>query len=396
MEIDPKKVLLVHNYYQLRGGEDKVFEDLVKQLIRSGIDTRTYTRHNRDIRDNLLDKVSVGMTTAWNHSTYKEVSNIIKEYRPSILHAINTFPMISASVFYAARKFKIPVVYQVGNYRIGCAGGTLLRNGQFCTLCLNERFPAPAVKHKCYRGSSVGSAIVASSIAAHRYMNTWQKCIDAFLVPSMNTKGFLTQFGIAAEKIYVHPHALKDDPGKYDGSGGYALYVGRLSVEKGIESLLAAWKLEPALPPLIIVGDGELRSLVAKAAESDKRIQHVGAVSPSDVYSFMGNAKCLVSPSIWMEPFGTTTIEALATGTPVICTTLGAHPENVKDGINGLHFKPNNPQDLAAKIMQLCSQTENQILNMRKEARHSYLENFVADIEFKRLKGIYSALLKPR
>ena len=168
----------------------------------------------------------------------------------------------------------------------------------------------------------------------------------------------LIQGNLPADRIVVKPNFVDPDPGAGRGRGGYAIFVGRLSPEKGLETLLDAWtRLSADLNgmPLKIVGDGPLAPTVKLAAEQNSRIEWLGSRSLTEVLTLVGDATMLVMPSIWYETFGRTIIEAYACGTPVIASNLGAMAELVVDGETGLLFAPGDADDLAAKVRSLAS-----------------------------------------
>jgi glycosyltransferase involved in cell wall biosynthesis len=172
------------------------------------------------------------------------------------------------------------------------------------------------------------------------------------------------------------------------------VFVGRLSEEKGIDTLLAAWKELAGLVPLKVVGDGPLRPLVAQAAASNDAIQYLGA-QPSDVVdSLLGEARFLVLPSQCYETFGRVTVEAFARGTPVIASRLGAMAEVVDDGRTGLHFEPGNPSDLAAQVRRFLGNPR-ELERMRQAAREEYVMKYTAETTYRTLMGIYEQALSP-
>lgn len=380
------KALLCHNHYQQPGGEDQVFADEARLLESRGHEVVRYTRHNDDVPE--MKPLDVAKRTFWNRRTYQELRNLIRRERPDVLHATNTFPLISPAAFDAARAEGVPVVQSLHNYRLLCPNVLLLRDGKICESCLGRSFAWPGILHGCYRQSRVQTAVVAAMVAAHRARKTWTTAVDRYIALSDFSRKKFIAGGLPAKKIAVKTNFVYPDPGVGGGNGGYAVVVGRLSGEKGIETLLAAWKLLPRPLPLKIVGDGPLAEIVAAAARLQPEIEWLGRRPLDDVYRLIGDAKCLVLPSICYENCPKTLLEAYAKGTPVIASRLGAMEELVVDGLTGLHFDSGNPADLASKVSAFFADP-GLASDMREAARREYLEKYTADANYEQLLDIY-------
>ncbi len=380
------KVLLCHNYYQHRGGEDEIFEEEGKLLEAHGHQVVRYTRHNDEIRK--MRSLAVARQTLWSPRTYRELRGLIKRERPDVVHCTNTFPLISPSAYYAARAEGVPVVQWLQNYRLFCANATMLRNGRVCEHCLGRRIPWPAVAHACYRGSRSASAVVAAMQLVHRLIGTWRRAVDLYLTPTEFVRGKMIEAGLPADKLYVKPNFVLSDPGVGSGSGGYAVFVGRLSAEKGIATLLEAWSGLHAPLPLKVVGDGPLAAQVQQAAAKDARIVWVGRQPLAEVLRIVGEAACLIMPSVWYETFGRTMIEAYCRGTPVIASGLGAMVEIVDDGRTGRLFRPGDASDLAQKVALTLADAES-LAAMRRAARTEFEQKYTSAISYQRLLDVY-------
>ena len=232
------KVLVCHNYYQQRGGEDQFFEDEAKLLESRGHEVIRYTTHNDQINDRGL--FSVAAQTLWSRKACAQLTQLANEHRPDVLHVVNTFPLLSPAIFHAAKKLNLPTVASIQNYRMFCAQAMCFRNGKACEDCLGK-IPWRAVKHGCYRGSRAGSAVVATMQMLHRYLQTWQDCVDVICVASDFSKSKLVAAGCDPEQMMKKPNFVSVDPGLKDGEGKFALFVGRLAGEKGIQTLIDAW-----------------------------------------------------------------------------------------------------------------------------------------------------------
>src|SRR5712692_7087883 len=325
------KLLLVHNRYRQSGGEDTVFEFEASLLARRGHEVDRVLVSNDDIQS-FSEKTRTALSLTWNKAGYALVAGAIERFRPDIVHVHNFFARLSPSVYDAAVEAGIPVVQTLHNFRITCANGLLLRNGAPCELCVTGS-PYNAVRFRCYRNSRVGSIAVARMIAAHRRRGTWRKKVARFVALSEFARDRFVAAGLPAERITVKPNGTDDPGARPEGPTTAVLYVGRLSEEKGVRTLLEAAR--GASVPIRIVGDGPLRAELE--ATAPKTVAFLGHLSRDAVLAEMARALCLVVPSIWYENFPMTLVEACAVGLPAIVSRLGALPEIVEDGITGLH-----------------------------------------------------------
>jgi len=385
-------ILLCHNHYQHPGGEDSTYADEAKLLEAHGHNVIRYTMHNDDIRD--MRRTVLASKTIWNRQAYYEVRALLKKHRPHVMHCTNTFPLISPSVYYAAKDESVPVVQSLHNYRMLCANALFLRNGKACEDCLGKLIPWPAMVHGCYRESRLATAAVTSMVGIHRFMRTWIDTIQLYCTPTEFARRKFIQGGLAAEKIVVKPNFVCDDLGAGAGSGNYVVFAGRLSHEKGIDTLLRAWKMTATNVTLKFVGDGPMSDVVAQAAADDHRIEWLGQRTSSEVDAIIGDAKCVLLPSICYETFGRTVIEAYCKGTPVIVSDGGAIAELVVDNETGHLFEAGNAEQLVSKLDLLLNDTEPR--RMRQAARQAYESKYTAQENYRQLLGLYQDVSNQR
>jgi glycosyltransferase involved in cell wall biosynthesis len=384
------KVLLCHNYYQQPGGEDQVFEDESALLEAHGHDVVRYTLHNDSIDQ--LGKLDLLRKTLWNHQSAEAIRETIRRTRPDVMHCHNVFPLISPAAYHVAKQEQVAVVQTLHNYRTVCPKAVLLRDGKICESCLGKSIAWPAIVHSCYRDSRAASATVAALLAFHRAKKTWTHSVDRFIALTEFSKQKHVEGGLPAEKIDVKPNFVNPDPKIGGGNGDYAVFVGRLSPEKGIETLLDGWSHLKRDLNLKIIGDGPLADDVRRAAQEDARIEWLGRREFSEVCDIVGEAQCLVMPSVWYETFGRTIVEAYAKGTPVIASRLGAMQELVAEGRTGLLFDPGDPVNLAATVEQLLSRPD-QLPAYRERARQEYESHFTPEANYEQLIGVYERAL---
>lgn len=382
------RVLAAHNYYQQRGGEDQCFEDMVQALRENGHEVLTHTVHNDVIGQR--SRTSVALQSIWNRQAAREMERLLRSFQPDVVHLMNTFPLLSPAVACAAKRLGFPVVFEIQNYRLACAAGVLLRKGAICEKCLGRSFPWSALQHRCYRDSLSGTLPLAIGIAVHRWLGFWTRYCDLFVCPSQTTRDKLVAAGLPEPRIRIKPNALHYDPGVGQGTGNYVAFVGRLSPEKGLETLIEAWNCDSSLPELKVIGNGPMADWLQSRIKHDTRIQWLGGMKLEQLLELVGEARFLVMPSIWYEPFGRTTIESLAKGTPVIGTRIGGTAEIVSDGVDGYLTKPGDAVELASTIRQGFRLSSAQIQCMRQAAREKFLQKFTTQANYQALSEIYN------
>jgi glycosyltransferase involved in cell wall biosynthesis len=384
------KILAVHNRYQLPGGEDQVFVDETALLEARDQRVLRYEVHNDQVKQ--LKRLALVKDTVWNSSAYRELGALIRRERPDVVHFHNTLPLISPAGYYAARAEGVPVIQTLHNYRLLCPVALLFRDGRVCEDCMGKSVPWPGVFHGCYRGSRAASGVIATMLSVHRAFRTWTEMVDLYIALTEFARNKFIEGGLPAEKIVVKPNFVAPDPGRGQGGGGYALFVGRLAPEKGTGTMLAAWEQLGTRIPLKIVGDGPLRDRVVGAARQSN-VQWLGHRPVSDVHALLGKADMLVFPSEWYETFGRVAAEAFAAGTPVIAADIGAVAELVEHGRTGLKFRPGDPEDLVAQVEWALSHPV-ELLSMREEARAEFEAKYTAERNYRALMEIYEAALE--
>jgi glycosyltransferase involved in cell wall biosynthesis len=381
------RILTIHNYYQQAGGEDVVFEGEASLLRQRGHEVVEYRQDNTQIHR--LSRLVIASHAIWSRPVYRALQRLVREVEPDVAHFHNIFPLISPAAYYANRKAGVPVVQTLHNYRLLCPAATFLRNGQPCEQCLEKIAPWPAVLHSCYHRSYAQSAVTAGMLTVHRLLKTWRDQVDIYIAPTEFSRRKFIEGGLPAEKIVVKPNFVYPAPGCRAGSGGYALYVGRLSTQKGVRTLLQAWQQLSGVP-LKTVGDGPLMGVVQAFAHTHAGldIEVLGQRAPQEVLALMQRAMFLVFPSESYETFGRVAIEAFACGVPVLASRLGAMAELVDEGHTGLLFRPGDSEDLATKVRWAVEHPE-AIALMGAHARRVYEAKYTADVNYNSLINIY-------
>ena len=378
------RILLVHNTYQQAGGEDTVAAAEMALLRNFGHEVHLHTVSNDKIQS-FWTKVVTSWRTPYSLWGLKEITGVINETQPEVVHVHNFFPLLTPSIYDACRDAGVPVVQTLHNYRTICAGALLLREGKPCEDCINGS-PYQAVLHGCYRNSRLGSLAVARMIDRHRRRGTWAEKVDRFIALTDFARNKFLEAGFPAERIVVKPNFIeKANLEAADGrqrSG--ALFVGRLSEEKGIRTLFKAW--ESLDFPLRIVGDGPLMNRVREQASGT--IAVLGNKERKQVNEEMVHAAFLVMSSEWYEGCPMVLLEAFSQGLPVITSRLGSMAEIVEDGVTGLHFNPGDAEDLVRKVRWATEHPE-EIRRMGQNALRVYEEKYTPETNYRCLMTIY-------
>lgn len=391
------KILLVHNEYQQPGGEDIVFELEHELLSGYGHKVLTYRRSNHEIgRYSTFRRLMLIGQMTWARDTQREISLVLRRAKPDIVHVHNTFAQISPSIYAECRKAEVPVVQTLHNFRLLCPAATFFRKGRVCNECVNRGLHR-GVMHGCYRNSRAATAAVAGMLATHRQLSTWSHNIDRYIALTEFARRQFILGGFPGEMISVKPNFVAPDPGQGTQSGGYTLFVGRLSQEKGLHTLLEAWQRLKEPIPLRIVGDGPLRSELLAYAEKKglSSVRFMGRMGRAETQKAIKEALFLVLPSLCYENFPMTIAEAFAAGTPVVCSRLGAMQEIVAHQQTGLHFAPNCSEQLA-DVTALAWEHPARMREMGRAARHEFELKYSAEKNHSLLMEIYQqAMQKP-
>lgn len=374
----PLRVIIAHCAYQLRGGEDFVAEAERDLLNSHGHEVLFYQRKNDEIKR--LNKLSLASQTLWSRQTYGQIFSLISQFKADLLHVHNTFPLISPSLYWAAQRCRVPVIQTLHNFRLLCPQAMFLRDNAPCESCLG-RVPWRGVVHRCYRASALQTSVLAGMLAVHRGLGTYRRKITRYIALNEFSRRKFIAGGLPADRVVIKPNFV-NIPAALERPRQGALFVGRLSPEKGIHVLLEALRRHPRIG-LDVIGVGPLEPTIARHSGITAR----GWQEPRKVHEHMRRAAYLVLPS-QAEPFGLVVIEAFACGLPVIASRLSPISELVQDGHTGLLFEPGSAADLADKMAWAEAHPE-AMRRMGLNARRAYEARFTPRENYRQLMAIY-------
>jgi glycosyltransferase involved in cell wall biosynthesis len=386
------RVLLIHNRYRddNPSGENIVVEDEAWLLASAGCRVERLVVSSDEIAGwPARRKVTLPARVVWSRAGYALTERAIRRFRPTVVHFHNTFPLLSPSALWAARRSGTPVVHTVHNFRPLCPAGSFFRAGRVCEECLG-RVPLPSVVHGCYRGSRLATSPIAAMDALHRLLGTWHRCVDVFVFPSHFARARYVEAGWPAAKLVVKYQTTRDHGRPHAARDGFTC-ISRLSVEKGVDVLLAAWPRVPrrAERSLRIVGSGPDEASLRRAARG---VEFSGQLAPGQTLDVLAHSLALVVPSRSYEVFPRVVVEAYALGVPVIAARLGALAEVVEDGVTGLLFEAGSADDLARVLDRLAASPE-LAATLGRNARRAFEARFSPEQATRRMLAIYDGAI---
>ncbi|MEB4781129.1 glycosyltransferase family 4 protein [Paenibacillus jamilae] len=389
------KVLIIHNFYQQSGGEDKVVEQESAMLRSRGIETEHYYVHNGSIQSKgLANMAKLAVEAAWSFPEFKRIKELLLRVKPDVVHVHNFFPVISPSVYHACERLGVPVVQTLHNYRLICPAATFMRGNEVCEKCLHGTL-LHSIRHGCYRGSQLQTIPVAAMIKFNELIGTWQHKVSRYIALTEFARDKFAESGIPLDRIVVKPNFIHHQTvkAKYDPNDRYLLFVGRISAEKGVRNLLQAWSQldDRGGLRLVIIGDGPEKAELA-AAYSQEDIQFLGKQDGDTVLDCMSRAMYVMVPSIWYEGFPMTIVESYSVGTPVLCSRIGALEEIVEDGVTGFHFQHDDLENIKTVIRRAVAY-ENYAA-MRQKVAENYAAHYTEEVNVKQLLAIYSEAME--
>ena len=385
------KVLVLHNHYQLAGGEDSVFAAETALLEENGHEVVRLTVHNDALTGR--SRAAMAIDTIWNSREHARVAEVIRRERPAILHCHNTFPQFSPAVYYAARRAGVPVVQTLHNFRMTCVNGLLFRDAAPCDRCVGSVAPWHGVVHACYRDDRTASAAVVAMVGVHKAAGTYSRMVDRYIALTEFARGRFVEAGLPAQRIAVKPNFARDrglpDPAAHRTG---VLYVGRLSSEKGCMLLVEAARRMKSRVIITVVGDGPLREAMVRASTDVPNLLLAGACRPDDVHSRMRAARAVVIPSLCYEMFPVVAAEAFASGTPVVASAHGGLTSIVEQGRTGRLFTPGDADALARELDALDGSPDT-TARMGVAARARYESEYSPNANYRQLCSIYDDVL---
>ncbi len=341
----------------------------------------------------LTQKMSDSFNILYSLEAKRKIEKFIKIIRPDIVHLHNFAHQISPSILDVFRKYNIPTVMTMHDYKMVCPSYTMFSNGKPCEKCKNGRYYWCFIK-KCTKNSSAKSLINVIEMYLHHKILHIYKGIDIFISPSIFLKNKLQEMGFRQKTVHLFNFLdTKDYLPEFGSKDKTICYLGRLSEEKGLFRLLEA--MRSINTKLKIIGDGPIREDLKEKVRKEnlKNVSFLGYKSGSELKGEVRKSMALVIPSEWYENNPIAVLEAFALGKPVIGARIGGIPELVKDEQTGFVFESGNLDDLRDKIKHLL-RNSGLAIDMGKNARKFVEENFNSEKYYRELMKIYKMAIK--
>lgn len=384
-----EKILLVHNYYQIPGGEDTVVANEKQLLENHGHNVILYSRSNSELKQfSKYAKLLFPLSMVFNIKTYKDVKRIILTEHIDIVHVHNTLTMISPSVYYAALHCNVPVVQTVHNFRLLCPGATFYRDDHICKDCIQYGL-LHAVRHKCYRGSRAETLACVLNMWIHRTLRIYGK-LNYICLTEFNKCELLHLKQINESQTFIKPNFsdnLDNGITPYEQRKKRFLYAGRIDKSKGITVLFDAWQqMGAGAPELLVCGTGPMEYWCMKYIDDHQlnQVHMLGYVPNSRLKMLIADSLALILPTQLYEGFPMTIVEAYSTGTPVIGSDIGNVGSIIENNVTGWKFKADSAQDLAEKVKQVS--------DICTSVYAEYQKKYTPDRSYILLKSIYKKI----
>ena len=387
------RILLVYNRYQYRGGEDTHVDSLLKLLKDKGHQVGIYIKDSREINEkNFFEKLKIGLGMFWNLKVEKELSKLIRDFKPEIAHFHNIYPLIGPITYRVCKKFKVPIIQTIHNYKFMCPKNSLFRDGKICELCVKKRFFYPSVIYGCYHNSRSTSLVYGLTFLVHNLIKTYN-LIDIFIFPSQFTRDYYVEaLGLPKEKTIVVPYFLdikKDQFKKHTEEKDYFLFLGRLSEEKGVKELLEIFKSLPKIK-LLVIGDGPLKG-ETKKYQKYKNIIIKEFIDHGKIFSYILKAKAVIVPSLWYEVLPNVVLESFACGKLVLAPANRNFGNIINNNVTGLLYKNGDFGDLRKKIIMIATK---KLIFKETKMRKEFNKEYTPQVHYSLLMEVYNSLLK--
>jgi glycosyltransferase involved in cell wall biosynthesis len=403
------RILSAHKYHYLKAGAARYMFNLTRLLESKGHATAVFAMHhprNRpaefadyfvpwvDYRSTgLPGKVRAALRTVWYPAAARQMGQLIDVFRPDIVHLHNIYHQISPSILPVIKRHGIPVIHTLHDYKLICPNYLLFTQGQVCERCQDGKY-YHAIRYRCLHGSLTWSAVAAAAMTLHKHWQTYERHVERFVAPSRFLLDRVVDFGVPEQKVVHIPYFLfvSERNPTPAADGEYAIFLGRLSKEKGLLTLLPA--VHKANIPLLIVGEGPLRPTVEAIISRDgmPEVELTGYLSGLDLAQAIAGARFAIVPSEWYENSPNTILETFAQGKPVVATSIGGIPELVNDGVDGLLVPPCDATALADTLRWLWDRPQI-ATEMGWAGRVKVEERYDAPLHYKRITALYQEVI---
>jgi glycosyltransferase involved in cell wall biosynthesis len=384
------KVLQIYNQQRSRfGGEPTVIDATMRVLSQNGHQVRLVMKSSRVLENSILRRMNAFWGGIYNVNAYREMLRVIESDRPDVVHVHSVYPMFSPSILVACQRKNVPVVMTVHSHNLTCPTWYHLYKGRVCEDCVGGHEYRCVLKN-CRNNVFESSAYALRSGVARKF-RLFHDNVSVLIVLTQFAKTKLLQAGFREDQISVVPNPASVKEFAADQTeGNYVAFAGRISPEKGIDTLLAAAAQMPDVP-FKVAGDGDaIWELKAKAPSN---VAFVGRLSGDELSEFYDRSRMVVVPSLWFEQFPMVVLEAMGRALPVIGSRIGGLPEIIEEGITGSIFEPGNSADLLRQLRRLWEDPQ-LCRRMGLAGREKVQQEYTEDIYLRNLIAVYQSAIQ--
>lgn len=402
------RILLVNKYYYLRSGTERYLLNLKRLLEAHGHTVEVFAmQHPRnlpatyardfapyiDYRQSPSAYIRAAIRVIWSPHAARQITRVLDNFSPDIVHLFNIYHHLSPSILIPIAQRGFPVVQTLNDYKLICPNYLLYTRDTPCIHCRNGCY-FQAVRHRCLHGSLSWSVLAAVEMTLHKARHVYERHVATFIAPSTFVRIMVQAFGVSADQLHHVPYFFfPQDFAASQADGGYCTYVGRLSHEKGLPTLVRAMRRAPQVQ-LLIVGEGPVRAPLEKLVEQEKldNVRFSGYLSGQALERALSQARFTILPSEWYEVFGQSILESFAVGKPVVAARIGGIPELIDEGVDGLLFTPGAEDELAACLRRLWDDPVG-TRQMGLNGRRKVLAQYTPENHYRQLYPLYERLV---
>jgi glycosyltransferase involved in cell wall biosynthesis len=350
----------------------------------------------KDVTAGWARKVRLAAHAVYSREARSKLGRMIAEFRPEVAHVRNIYHHLSPSIFWELRRNRVPVIYHLNDFKMLCPNYNFIARGAPCERCGDGSY-WKAVAEGCYAGGRGAASVLAGEAYVHRWLRTYERCVDLFLVPSEFVKHKLVEHGGPANRIEVLPHFQRvAEYANAPSPDAPVLYAGRLSAEKGLEHLLRAMAQLRGIP-LVLAGEGPMRGALERLRDT-LGLDHVtfaGHLQEEGLAQAYRECCFTVFPSLAYETLGKSILESYSWGRAVVASDRGSRREFVRQGETGLLYSPGSANELAESIAFLCRHPRVNIA-MGQAGQKLLRESYTPEQHYASLMGLYQRVSSGR
>lgn len=400
------KILHINKFFDVRGGAETILHATMERQRRLGHTVHAFAtrspqnlpstdaarfveRFDYAIREGWEKDLRKSISFIWNREARRAVERMLAELRPDVIHLHNIYHHLSSSILGPIRASRVPCVQTLHDYKLACPNYKMFTEGATCERCKGGRY-VEAIRHHCLSSDAAGNILAAVEMGMTKAMQSYERTVRIFICPSQYMAEKMAAWGEPPAKLTVIPNAVDLPQSIASRDGGYLLCAGRLSSEKGIDTLIRAMAKAPSLKLKIAgIGPEEARLRMLATSLNASNVEFLGFVRRSEQAHLWQRAAALVAPSVWYENAPLAVLEAMADGLPILASRIGGLPEMVAHGKNGLLIDAGNVDAWIHALRTFVQLSDSERARMAFESRRIVEQVFTWEQHLKALFAAY-------